>query len=230
MIKNIKDQIYGIGFRRLKIWTRAGLIDETIKVLVGLERGSSVLSVGGFGATDDALEKLCLARELRLVKLDIDARHSPDLVKDLSEKNFSLSESFHAIVALEVFEHISDYQTAIINIKNSLVLGGKIVVSTPWIIPVHDVPGDYHRFTHFQIRKMLTSFSNVQIGYRGDYIDSYLVLGLRGLLSGGSKGKVVFIFNYLVSFLRKIPTIKFETGEHFPDSTIGYFAYGTRSE
>lgn len=224
----MKDRIYGVGFRRLKTWTRAGLIQETKEMLVQLKVGSSVLSIGGYGSTDNALENICLKNGLQLVKLDIDEEHLPDLVADLSHTDFRLAKQFDAVVALEVLEHIPDYETAILNMYSLLKPGGMMVLSTPWIIPIHDKPDDYHRFTHFELRRILSEFPTIRIGHRGNYIDSCVVLFLRGLISGGKAGKALFALGYVWSYLLKPPKIKFPKLADFPDSTIGYLVHARK--
>lgn len=47
---------YAIGLKRLKNWTRSGLLEETKTILLELQKGDKILSIGGYGATDLALE------------------------------------------------------------------------------------------------------------------------------------------------------------------------------
>ena len=225
----MKDILYAIAFRRMKFWTRSGLVEETSKILMELKRGEKVLSIGGYGATDLALEKLCLELGLTLRKLDIEKSHDPDILADISDNNLKFKNKFHAIVALEVLEHIPNYELAITNIYKLLEDSGIIILSTPWIIPVHDKPGDFYRFTHFELQRSLQKHFEVKIGYRGNYLDSVFVLGLRGLISGGLTGKCVFSLTYILTFFRKPPVIKFANIAQFPDSTIGYFVSGTKN-
>ena len=224
----MKDFLYAIGFKRMKNWTRSGLLEETFKILRELNMGDRVLSIGGYGATDSALERTCLDLGLTLTKLDVEKSHNPDILADISDINLLIDAKFNAVVALEVLEHIPFYELAITNIHGLLAESGSLVLSTPWIIPVHDKPGDYHRFTHFELNRSLRDRFEVKIGFRGNYLDSIFVLGLRGLISGGLTGKCVFMLTYFLTFFRKPPVINFTNLVDIPDSTIGYFVSGKK--
>ena len=224
----MKDFLYAIGLKRLKNWTRSGLLEETKKILLELQKGDKILSIGGYGATDLALEGLCSELGLTLTKLDVDKNHKPDILADISDIDFSFDSKFNAVVALEVLEHIPFYDLAISNIDRILFQNGYIILSTPWIIPVHDKPLDFYRFTHFELYRSLHDRFDVNIGFRGNYLDSILVLALRGLISGGFTGKCVFVLAYCLSIFRKPPSINFKKLADFPDSTIGYFVSGKK--
>lgn len=222
----MKDFLYGIVFKRLKRWTRAGLIDETEVLLSKIPTGSKILSIGGYGTTDTELSRICKKYDLVLVKTDIDMTHSPEFVADISSDNLPFGKDFAAIVALEVFEHVIDYDNAINNLHSIIVESGIIIISVPWIIPVHDKPGDFRRYTHFELDRIFGSNFDISIASRGGYGQSVLVLGLRGLISGGLIGKIICFLSFIISFFVKKPKIKFSELQNLPDSTIGYFLVG----
>jgi len=223
-----KDFLYGLALKRLKLWTRAGLIHTTESELLKLERGSRILSIGGYGSTDSQLEVICSRLDLQLVTLDIDSAHSPEILADIgSNQNFQHHE-YSAVIALEVFEHIQNYEQALENIYNLLHTGGIVLVSTPWIIPVHDKPADFRRYTHFELARLFGKWFTSEVGYRGGYAQSVLVLGLRGLMTGGLSGKVLCLLALCVSIFSRKPKIDFTSLDNFPDSTIGYFVRGVK--
>lgn len=224
----MKDRLYAIGLKRIKNWTRSGLLEETKKILLQLNKGDKVLSIGGYGLTDTALEELCLELDLSLTRLDVDESHYPDILADISNVNLLIDSKFKAVVALEVLEHIPCYELAIDNIYRFLLPNGYVILSTPWIIPVHDKPMDFFRFTHFELHRSLQERFEVKIGFRGNYLDSIFVLGLRGLISGGFTGKCIFVLTFILTNLRKPPAINFTNLAKIPDSTIGYFVSGKK--
>ena len=224
-----KDFLYGLALKQIKLWTRAGLIQATEFELQSLLPESRVLSIGGYGATDTQLDIICSKLNLQLITLDIDDNHMPDILADIGSSQIFQQSDFSAVVALEVFEHIQDYERALENIHKMLVPGGLVIVSTPWIIPVHDKPADFRRYTHFELARIFGKWFTTEVGYRGGYTQSVLVLGLRGLMTGGASGKFICVLSLCVSFFCKKPKMIFTELDKIPDSTIGYFVRGIKT-
>jgi len=74
---------------------------------------------------------------------DIIKRCSGELLDD--DKDLALG-SLESVIFLETIEHMQDYQSFIIKIKDFLKTGGKCICSAPFLLPRHE-KDDFWRFT-----------------------------------------------------------------------------------
>jgi SAM-dependent methyltransferase len=62
-----------------------------------------------------------------------------------------ISERFDVVICEQVIEHVIDPRAAAANLRGLSVSGGHVIVSTPFLVRVHELPGygmpDYWRFT-----------------------------------------------------------------------------------
>lgn len=65
------------------------------------------------------------------------------------------SQTFDAVVAFEVFEHIFDPQASLEEIKRVLKPGGALLISVPFAWDEHEIPFDFARYTSYGIRHIL---------------------------------------------------------------------------
>ena len=97
----------------LKAWSRAGLLDIVIGTL-NERMYSKVLSIGGYGPVDEFLEPYVVKGSGIYTTLDIEKKHSPEVLGDVREvEKFFSPRTFDAVIALEVLEHVSDPELAI---------------------------------------------------------------------------------------------------------------------
>lgn len=207
---------------RSKALSRIGISRFISLDISKLENGSKVLVIGGFGPVLNEVSKFLEPLDMELISLDIDPAHDPDYQIDICAENISesISARFDLIVAIEVLEHTKNPQKALENVHNLLNPNGSFILSTPWITPIHDEPNDYFRFTQFALAYLLRDFTEANIYSRGNYFDSMIMLGLRGLKVKGFTAKTVAIFAYIFSFLKRSPQIQ----NDFNRSCIGYVA------
>jgi len=221
---HVKDEVWALCLKILKRWTRAGLLQTLEPELQKIE-SPKVVSVGGFGPVDTEL--LSILRKLNgtLVTLDIDSKHNPEIlgsIENIEELLRKKGIKPNCIVALEVMEHVQDPYKAIKSCRAALLQGGLLIISTPWVIPIHDRPNDFLRFTPAALKLMLNEFANVRFLARGNYYDSLVALMLRGLFSGGKTGKLIMVLGILLSLFSRTPKVHWAL-ENI-DSTIGYVA------
>ena len=218
----MNDLIWGFCLKRLKRWSRSGLMWLVKSELTGLNQ-LTIISVGGYGPVDDDLRNLVMTEGGNFITYDIDSAHNPDIIGDIANISNELKKRGivpDAIVALEVLEHVENPSQAVASCFLALPNHGKLILSTPWIIPIHDRPYDYFRFTPAALEKFLQDFSNTKIYARGNYLDATIALLLRGLFSGGIRGKLLMLAGVIISSLRKPPSVYQDLNN--TDSCIGY--------
>lgn len=107
---------------------------------------SRVLDIGSGGSSYSSFFPNRLA-------FDVDPKRKPDIIGDAHELPFD-DESFSIILCTEVLEHLSDPQKAIAEMWRVLQPGGKVILTTRFLFPLHDVPGDYFRYTRFGLQNL----------------------------------------------------------------------------
>jgi len=226
---NLKDLIWGGCLKFLKRWSRSGLLDVARKEISEFSN-LTVLSIGGFGPVDNELKQLVENQGGTYITFDIDPRHNPLILGDIQEITRILAESNLSpdlIVALEVLEHVQDPLVAISGCFSVLNENGKLILSTPWVIPIHDRPFDFYRFTPAALERYLSQFKQTQVYARGNFFDSIIALLLRGLFSDGRRGKILMMVGILLSITRKRPRIYQNISKI--DSCIGYVTVSAKN-
>lgn len=154
------------------------LIRDLKKLNISHEK-VSLLEVGSNGETSKWIKRFKFYEKK---SIDIDATRYPDQVLDVCDNEFEKKIQFSpdCIVALEVFEHLNDPFLAIENLRKILKKEGIIIISTPFILGIHDSPHDYFRYTKFGLMNLFKDFSNVNITQRNDGVfDIIFVLLMR---------------------------------------------------
>lgn len=78
----------------------------------------------------------------------------PDVFGDALSLPFR-SESIDTVLLLEVLEHLPDPDRALGEIARVLHPSGRLVLSVPFLYPIHDAPFDFQRYTEFGLRNVL---------------------------------------------------------------------------
>ena len=65
--------------------------------------------------------------------------------------------TFDTVLLLEVLEHLSEPVHAIHEACRVLAKGGRLIVTTPFLYPIHDAPGDYYRWTRYGLEHLIQS-------------------------------------------------------------------------
>ena len=79
------------------------------------------------------------------IGLDIQDGPNVDIVADIHKLPFE-DGKFDNILCTEVLEHLHSPHLAIAEMKRVLKSGGKLILSTRFIFPLHETPNDYYRF------------------------------------------------------------------------------------
>ncbi|MBS0461925.1 MAG: class I SAM-dependent methyltransferase [Proteobacteria bacterium] len=70
----------------------------------------------------------------------------PDVFADGARLPF-LDDSFDSVLLLEVLEHVAQPGAVLTEIRRVLKPGGVLLLSMPFLYPLHDAPHDYQRYT-----------------------------------------------------------------------------------
>lgn len=164
--------------RLSKALSRQGLYPFLDEHLARLPEGAKVLNVGAGGEVATVLAAHAGRRSFQVTSLDIDPGRGPDIIGDVAEFDFG-DRRFDAVVMCEVLEHVREPRQAIETVHRFLRSGGVLILSTPFIFPLHDQPADYYRFTRYGLEWLLRDFSEVTIRARNSWAEAVNVLLVR---------------------------------------------------
>ena len=94
------------------------------------------------------------------IGIDIETSGFPDHHKqaDLYFENNLIplpDSSIDSVLASEVFEHVFDLDTTLRDIHRVLAPGGRLLVTCPFIWPLHEKPYDFARYTPYALKEIL---------------------------------------------------------------------------
>lgn len=184
-----------------------------------VDRDQKVLNIGSGGQIYQVIKQVCGS----VIQVDIDPDRKPDVVADVCSMEMFEDSSIDAVFMMEVLEHVKEPKAALLEIQRVLKPGGKLIMSTPFIFPIHDAPYDFYRFTRYGLDYMLKDYKDVNIFSRNDYIHAVVVLLSRLLMSKGRLnvliGMAVFIYTLihypLLWCLSKITSYEIATTGYF---------------
>lgn len=116
----------------------------------------------------------------RWIYLNIDIEVAPDVIGNAEILPLK-SNSVDCVVCCEVLEHIKHPERCCAEMFRILKPGGVLILSVPFLYPLHGDPNDYTRFTPDALRDMCKGFENLTIIPMGGW------LGTVGMLSEISK-------------------------------------------
>ena len=158
--------------------SRRGLYEFYAAEYAALAGGSRVLSVGAGGPINKQLMRFAKEKAFSVVALDVSASRRPDVVADACRSPFA-ENSFDAVVMAEVLEHCHDPRGALAGARRCLRPGGRLLLSTPFIFPIHNRPVDYWRFTRYGLELLLADWEAVDVRERNSWPEAINVLGGR---------------------------------------------------
>lgn len=83
-------------------------------------------------------------------------------------------DTFHTVLCTNVLEHVSNMEKAFSEIARILKRGGYLIISVPFLYPVHESPYDFYRYTIYGIR--------YQLEHNGFKIEREMTWGGAGVL------------------------------------------------
>lgn len=99
----------------------------------------------------------------------------PDLYGDAMKLPIK-DNTFDTALLLQVLEHLDNPQKALDESYRILKKNGYIIISVPFMYPIHDAPYDYYRFTEYAIKKMIkqTGFKIIKLETGGNFFEFWL--------------------------------------------------------
>jgi SAM-dependent methyltransferase len=61
---------------------------------------------------------------------------------------------YDVILCSEVLEHVRDWPQAFANLRRLLIAGGRLIVTVPFVFPLHMEPYDYYRVTPYALTQL----------------------------------------------------------------------------
>ena len=80
-------------------------------------------------------------------------------------------ESFDTVISTQVMEHVNNPYKMATEINKILKFGGKVIVTTPFLISLHADPGDFFRFTKDGLSEIFkqAGFEILESGHYGGF-------------------------------------------------------------
>jgi len=109
------------------------------------------------------------------VGFDITKSQNVDVVGDADLLPFK-DKTFGVVLATELLEHLKEPQRALNEMKRVLWEGGKLILTTRFIFPLHDTPHDYYRYTKYGLKYLLREWGILEIKEETDTLGCIAVL------------------------------------------------------
>jgi len=153
----------------LKASYRRRLLDKLLRKHADIYKGI-VLDIGGRDRGQFIKPRTNVER---WIFADINTKHNPDLVLDVADMKQVKSESIDVVNATELFEHVEKIDDGISECHRVLKQDGKILITVPFLYPVHADPFDFQRWTLTKWKNKLgkMNFSIERIEIMGRYFN-----------------------------------------------------------
>lgn len=184
-----------------KLLSRKGLYTFLDQELDKIRSGATVLNIGAGGDIGKTLRQHADRQHFKIVSLDIDEQRHPDIVGDICTYDFK-GLQFDAVVMAETLEHIPSPHLALENIYRNLKDGGRLILTAPFIFPIHDQPHDYYRFTRYGLEYLLRHFRDVSVRERNSWTEAIDVLSVRLIMDKNWPARILAPFLVLLAFVK----------------------------
>jgi len=191
-------KIYSFLIRFSKLHSRKNLYKFLTQAIKKLPlQNKRIINIGSGGQ----IKELLIKHNIRFKELDIDKKRKPDYVCSVEDMPIFKDNSIDIFFCMEVLEHVKNPFKAVQEMERALAFGGIIIGSTPFMMPIHDEPYDFYRYTKYGIKNLFKSFKKIRLIERNSYIESIYVILLRLMNIGTIKQRVIGILLYPIIFL-----------------------------
>lgn len=192
-------------------------ITEAVKT-DAIRNARTLINIGAGGEVAKLLNDL----NIQVRSLDVDPKRQPDIVANVESMDQIANSSVDVVFCIEVLEHVTHPETAVAEIKRILRPGGTLIGSTPFLLGIHDPPGDYYRFTKHGLRYLFASYDEVSLRERNGYFAAIAALIYRRFALDAPLGGLAWLKVPIMLIL----AIALEQLNYFfpsSDGTSGYF-------
>lgn len=141
---------------------RAPVASEVRALAASIAPGSRVLDAGAGAAPYRALfDRATYVTADWPSSLHAGAAGS-DILGDLAALP-SEDGSFDVILSTEVLEHVFEPREVLAEFRRVLVPGGRLLITVPFVIALHEQPDDFARYTSFALEHMLAGAGFIEI-------------------------------------------------------------------
>ena len=153
-----KSYHHWVSYRRI-------LLDSLQEQFIYLYHGQ-VLDIGGrdrgrFQKPKDKVEKWIFA--------DICEDYNPDIILDVTNMKQIASNSIDVINAIELFEHVINIEKGLNECHRVLKKNGILIISVPFLSPIHADPYDFQRWTDYKWK--------IELRECGFSIQKFIIMG-----------------------------------------------------
>lgn len=183
-----------------------------------------VLDIGG---RDRGNFKKPKDRANKWIFADIEEKHHPDIVLNVSNMKNIGNETYDVVSAIELFEHVKNPEKGLSECYRVLKRDGALIISAPFLFCIHADPYDYQRWTKHKWKETLEN-----IGFQIKYLESvggyFTVLADTLKILNKSLPKFLnffgFLFYPLFDIIVKLDNIKMvKKNKLLNNFTTGYF-------
>jgi SAM-dependent methyltransferase len=141
-------------FVRVSPIQRAPIAAAVASFAASLPPGTRVLDAGAGEAPYAPLLSHCVCVSQDWPGSVHPGARAADIVADLHALPVA-DASFGAVMCTEVLEHVAQPELVVAELARVLVPGGRLLVTVPFVIELHEEPHDHFRYTSFGVRGLL---------------------------------------------------------------------------
>lgn len=134
--------------------------------------------------------------------------------------------SFDAVLLSDVLEHVPRPSDLLEELHRVLRPGGRLLLSVPFLYPVHEAPYDFFRYTEFGLRALLAGagFRLDHLASMGGYPDSVLNLITKAVSRNVRAARLFHLVSVLAASSGLVNRWRVRTAESTP---LGYVILAT---
>ena len=135
---------------------------KLISILNKKNKKSQVLIIGG-RTIGTGIKDLINNPLISVIETDIQFGSQVKIIADAHKLPFK-NESFDAVIIQAVLEHVVDPKKCVAEIYRVLKKKGLVYSEIPFLIPVHEYPYDFIRYSYLGHRMLFRNFKKIKMG------------------------------------------------------------------